>query len=149
MKTNAAALKAKKAANASKGDTRPPGAPNRSDFIRSLPVTMTAGEVVKKGAEAGLTFRTNLVYEVRRVMKKRQWGNSYKPPVNGARRGPGRPPSKSPAIGQVHGGHGPPRVASSGLDSYAGVERQFVGLVFELGFGRARELVDAVRGFGK
>ena len=34
--------------------------PNRSEFIRSLPASMPAAEVVAKGAPAGLTFKAGL-----------------------------------------------------------------------------------------
>jgi hypothetical protein len=39
--------------------------PSKSAFIRSLPATMTAPEVVKKGKAAGVMFSTQLVYNVR------------------------------------------------------------------------------------
>lgn len=43
--------------------------PNKSDFIRKQPATMSAAEVVKKAKAQGLDLRAGLVYEVRRMAK--------------------------------------------------------------------------------
>src|SRR5437762_10551439 len=43
--------------------------PNKSDFIRRLPPSLSASEVVAKGKAAGVTFSTQLVYNVRRGSK--------------------------------------------------------------------------------
>jgi hypothetical protein len=40
-------------------------APTKSDFVRSLPSTLTAPEVVKKAKAAGIKLSTQLVYVVR------------------------------------------------------------------------------------
>jgi hypothetical protein len=44
---------------------------NKSAFIRSLPRSMPASGVVKKGAEAGLTFSDKYVWAIRAKMPKR------------------------------------------------------------------------------
>ncbi len=92
-------VKAAKAARAAKPTL------NRSAFIRSQPATMTAAEVVARGKTAGLSFRTNLVYEVRRTANRKA---GIGPTGSNAQKGPGRHP-KAHALGNVHGGHGPPR----------------------------------------
>jgi hypothetical protein len=43
--------------------------PNKSDFIRSQPATLSAAEVVAKAKTAGVTILPGLVYEVRRKAK--------------------------------------------------------------------------------
>lgn len=44
----------------------PKKTPNKSDFIRSQPATLSAAEVVAKGKTEGVTILPGLVYEVRR-----------------------------------------------------------------------------------
>ncbi len=105
---------------------------SRSAFIRSLPVDMKAADVVKKGAGAGLTFRTNLVYEVRRSMKAK----------TGASRGPGRPP-KAAGAHTSHVGHAPK------LGGGSSQEQHLIGIVLEIGMRRAGQILDQLRSFGK
>jgi hypothetical protein len=52
--------------------------PNKSDFIRSLPATLSAAEVVAKAKAAGTTILPGLVYEVRRKAKARTKGKASK-----------------------------------------------------------------------
>ncbi len=115
------------AASAAKAPTQ-----SRSAFIRSLPVDMKAADVVKRGAQAGLTFRTNLVYEVRRSLKAK----------SGATRGPGRPP-KAPSAHVSHAQHTP---KLGGVSSH---EQQLIGIVLEIGTRRAGEILDQLRAFGR
>ncbi len=125
VKTSARAVK-----EAKKAKEKPP-ATNRSAFIRSLPVAISAGDVVTKGADAGLTFRSNLVYEVRRAMKAK----------SGAPKGPGRPP-KTSAVQHSHVAHTP---KLGGLSSQ---ERHLLGIVLEIGTRRASEILAELRAFG-
>jgi len=52
--------------------------PNKSDFIRSQPATLSAAEVVAKAKAAGTTILPGLVYEVRRKAKARTKGKASK-----------------------------------------------------------------------
>jgi hypothetical protein len=54
--------------------------PNKSDFIRKQPATMSAAEVVKKAKAQGLDLRAGLVYEVRRMAKVKTGGAPKKTP---------------------------------------------------------------------
>ncbi len=104
-----------------------PQQPSRSAFIRSLPVTMPAAEVVKKGSDSGLTFRTNLVYEVRRAMKKKSSGGAAAAP--------------SHASHTSHGGGLKP-VSFGHLSREEGL---LVAAILEIGLQRSRELFDSLR----
>ncbi len=147
VKTSPKALKAKKAAKKAASPGKPAPSPSskeptqsRSAFIRSLPATLKAADVVAKGKDAGLSFRTNLVYEVRRTMKKK--GGEGPPAV---KRGPGRPPLHKPTIAASPKASGGP----ARLSTLSDVERKMVGLVFEVGIGRARQLLEGVRAFAR
>jgi hypothetical protein len=52
--------------------------PNKSDFIRSQPATLSAAEVVAKGKAQGVTILPGLVYEVRRKAKAPAKGKGKK-----------------------------------------------------------------------
>jgi hypothetical protein len=52
--------------------------PNKSDFIRSQPATLSAAEVVAKGKADGVTILPGLVYEVRRKAKAPATGKASK-----------------------------------------------------------------------
>jgi hypothetical protein len=60
--------------------------PNKSDFIRSQPATLSAAEVVANAKAAGTTILPGLVYEVRRKAKARTKGKASKgaPPTTNA-----------------------------------------------------------------
>ena len=123
--------KAKRTSKKTKG-------PNRSDFIRSQPATMTANEVVAKGAEAGLTFKAGLVYEVRRSDLKRA-GRPF-----GKAGRPRKQPSQ-PKPGDTHW-HGLPLTRKAAHEEAAKEkEREFIGLVLEIGLTRAGGLLHELR----
>lgn len=63
---------------------RAAGKPSASDFVRSMPVTMKAKEIVTAAKARGIKLSANLVYMVRSVDKKKRGG--------GARRKPGPKP---------------------------------------------------------
>lgn len=54
--------------------------PNKSDFIRKQPATLSAAEVVKKAKAQGIDLRAGLVYEVRRMAKAKSAGTAKKVP---------------------------------------------------------------------
>jgi hypothetical protein len=112
--------------------------PNRSDFIRSLPASMPAAEVVAKGAEAGLTFKAGLVYEVRRADLKRAGKPHGKP---------GRPRTKQshPKPGDTHWKGLPLTGKAAHEDRLKEKEREFIGIVLEIGLGRAAGLMHELR----
>jgi hypothetical protein len=88
---------------------------NKSAFIRSLPRSMPASEVVKKGKAAGMSFSDKYVYTIR-----------SKGPKAGKR---GRPK-----------GSGRKARASGGAGA-----QQFVDLAIELGLSRAEALLARLR----
>jgi len=112
--------------------------PNRSDFIRSLPASMPAAEVVKKGAEQGLTFKAGLVYEVRRSDLKRAgrpFGKAGRP----------RKETSQPKPGDRHWKGLLLTRGAAHEDRLREKEREFVGLVLEIGLGRADGLMHELR----
>ncbi len=52
--------------------------PNKSAFVRSQPIELSAAEVVAKAKEAGLSITTALVYKVRSVKKSKGSGKAKK-----------------------------------------------------------------------
>ncbi len=103
---------------------------------------MPAADVVKKGAEASLTFRSNLVYEVRRALKQK----AGSPAPTGAKRGPGRPP-KAATNHVAHASHTQPShpQPSHAKSSHGGDEQRLIGLVLEIGTRRVSELLAELR----
>lgn len=101
------------APGAKRGPKPASGKPSASDFVRSQPATMKAGDVVAAGAKQGLKFSTNLVYAVRSSGSKRA--------ENAAGRG---------------------ARASTPTAAATGAEATFRKLSLELGIGRARSVLD-------
>lgn len=107
----------------------------KAAFIRSMPTTMTAKEVVAEAHKQGLTITEGHVYNLR--------SSSTKKPKNGAttltitnggtpvKRGPGRPPKAARAIGSTDEGTLRRAIAELGLARaravFAEVESAFVG----------------------
>jgi hypothetical protein len=52
--------------------------PNKSDFIRLQPATMSAAEIVEKAKAEGIELRPGLIYEVRRIAKAKKGAASKK-----------------------------------------------------------------------
>jgi hypothetical protein len=70
--------------------------PNKSDFIRSQPATMSAKEVVAKATAAGMTFAPVLVYKVRgRAKAKKSAPTKTSAMVTTAPAGTSTKPAKS------------------------------------------------------
>ncbi len=115
----AAKAKAAKTAPAAKGD----GKPNSSDFIRSLPATLTASEVVRQGKASGHSFSPALVYAVRRNAKLKAGG--------GGRKAAKAKAHAAPAAQVAHGSHAENKAA-------------FKKLMVRLGLDTAEELYKEV-----
>jgi hypothetical protein len=94
---------------------------NKSAFVRSLPRSMPAKEVVAKAKAQGITISVPLVYIARAQAKKKT-----------GKRGPGRP-RKNAAI------------AASTSVSTAGVEGLLRAAAAEIGLSRAIEILNEQR----
>lgn len=72
----------------------------KAAFIRSMPTTMTAREVVAEAAKQGMTITEGHVYNLRSSKKPRNGGTTVTVTNGGVtfKRGPGRP-RKSPGSG--------------------------------------------------
>lgn len=101
------------------GPKKKGGRGSASDFVRSLPASMSAKEVVAAGAKKGLKFSEGLVYQTRAYDKKRRGGSKSKP----------GPKSKDFKFQVFPGGGGD-------------VEEQFKKLLASIGIDRARALID-------
>lgn len=89
---------------------------NKSAFIRSLPRSMPASEVVTKGKAAGLTFSDRYVYAIR---------------------------SKAPKVGRPKGSKNKPGPKPSGGNGTA--EAQFIDAALNLGLSKAEAILARVR----
>ncbi len=69
--------------------------PNKTAFVKSLPQTMSAKEVVARGKREGLALTEMYIYSIR--SRSRANGDAPK-------RGPGRPPSSSKGVSTVDAG---------------------------------------------
>ena len=96
-----------------------PAKVNKSAFVRSLPKSMTAKEVVAKAKAQGITISVPLVYIARAAAKKKT-----------GKRGPGRPRKNS----------APATTASS-----SGVEGLLRAAAAEVGLSRAMEILNEQR----
>jgi hypothetical protein len=106
-------LRKKSPAKSAKRGRKPAsGKPTASEFVRTQPATMKAGDVVSAGAAKGLKFSTNLVYAVRSA--------------GGGKRGPRASKGSKTASVSLSGG----------------TEATFRRLSLDLGIGRARLLLD-------
>jgi hypothetical protein len=98
----------------------PKNAPNKSDFIRSQPATLSAAEVVAKAKTEGVTILPGLVYEVRRKAKARAKGKK-------------RATAKSSAVSTV--------ASTVGWSVANHAETLLRAVGAEIGLGRAIELL--------
>jgi len=112
-----------KAAKAAKAAPAAKGKPNSSDFIRSLPATLTASEVVRQGKASGHSFSPALVYAVRRNAKIKASG--------GGRKAAKAKAHAAPAAHVAHGSHAENKAA-------------FKKLMVRLGLDTAEELYKEV-----
>jgi hypothetical protein len=94
-------------------------APNKSEFVRKLPSTLSAAEVVAKGKAAGIKLTPGHVYTIRAAAKRKD---------DAPRAARGRKPA-----GSGRATAGSPR------------EREFVALVLELGLVEAEAMLARIR----
>ncbi len=151
----------KKAAKKSKSSS-----PNRSDFIRSLPATLNAKDVVAKGKQAGLSFSSNLVYAVRHALgQKASKAPSRATPKKRGPKPKAHHAAPSTPSGTAKTAHAAKGATQSALTAHAASngghrvrvesashgqngrdqEKQFLGLVIEMGFARAGTLIRDLR----
>jgi hypothetical protein len=90
---------------------------SKAAFVRSLPRTMSAKEVIAKAKAAGLKLSPAYIY----VIRSKSTGPSSKAPKTG-----GGKPGPKPKNGR-------------------GLENQFIGLALDIGFGRAQELLNSTK----
>ena len=95
----------------------------KAAFVRSLPATMSAADVVAEAQRAGIKISPAHVYVIRSNANK-----SGKKPNGRTRRTSGRVP-----------------VASGTKRSEAGLEQQLEALIMDLGFARAEQLLGSIR----
>jgi hypothetical protein len=123
--------------------------PSKSDFIRSLPRSVTAGEVVAQAKKLGLTITTAMVYSVRaRPIPTRGRGRPRKSESqatpaqssNGAARASAKPQKASaPAVTRRVA----PSVAS--VSSLSSDDREMARLILSVGLDRAEQLLGQLR----
>ena len=90
---------------------------SKAAFVRSLPRTMCAKEVIAKAKTAGLKLSPAYIY----VIRSKTSGPSKGPKAAG-----GGKPGPKPKNGK-------------------GLESQFIGLALDIGFGRAQELLNSTK----
>ena len=89
---------------------------SKAAFVRSLPRTMSAKEVIAKAKAVGLKLSPAYIY----VIRSKSGPSSAKGPKSGGKPGP------KPKNGR-------------------GLEHQFIDLALDLGFGRAQELLNSTK----
>ena len=92
-------------------------APNKSDFVRSMPEGLSAAEVVAKAKAAGMSLTPGHVYTIRAAAKRKQ----------------GVPP---------RGGRGAGRGAMLGGSAR---ERQFIAIALDMGLAQAEALLARIK----
>jgi hypothetical protein len=90
---------------------------SKAAFVRSLPRTMSAKEVIAKAKAAGLKLSPAYIYVIR---------SKTSGPGKGSRAAGGGRPGPKPKNGK-------------------GLESQFIGLALDIGFGRAQELLNSTK----
>src|SRR5215831_2317870 len=95
----------------------------KAAFVRSLPATMSAAQVVAEAQKAGIRISPAHVYVIRSNANK-----SAKKPNGRTKRKSGRVP-----------------VGPTASRSDAGLEQQLEALIMDLGFARAEQLLDSIR----
>lgn len=104
--------------------------PNKSAFVRSLPESMSAKDVVSKAKAANMVLTENYVYTIRSAAKKKSG------------KGPGRP-------GRPKGSVNKPAAAASASSSSSGTsnssQARFIEAALEIGLGNADKLLGKLR----
>ncbi len=109
---------------------------NKSEFVRGLPATLSAREVVAKAKEAGISLGEKHVHAIRSLARK---SGSAPAPAGAPRRGPGRPRSRAPGVATAA------PAAAHGAGDVADVEHALVELVLDHGIRRIEEALASVR----
>lgn len=135
---------------------RPGGEETKAGFVRSVPASVSAKEVVELAKERGFEISEGYVYAIRSKVKDKEAGVAKRgrkpkatpaPQASVAKAGPkkrGRPASRPAAeepSPRKRGGR-PPKVAAGVKD----VEGQFAKLVLQIGLMRAEQLLGQLRG---
>ncbi len=116
--------KSKASKSKSSGPTK--GGVNKSAFIRSIPSSTPANDVVKLAAEKGIKINAGLVYAVR---------SSDKHKGGAPKRKPGRPPKSANAQPNTLKIPTPPK---------GDLRHQFVSLAVRIGTDEAQRLLDSL-----
>lgn len=104
------------------------GGINKSEFIRSVPISTPANDVVNMAAEKGVKITAGLVYAVRSADKHKG---------GGPKRKPGRPPKSAMPMGGM-ATVGPKAAAPRSDDA----RHQFIALAVRIGTDEAQRLLD-------
>jgi hypothetical protein len=105
------------------------GGINKSAFIRSIPLTTPANDVVKLAAEKGIKINAGLVYAVR---------SSDKNKGGAPKRKPGRPPKSASAQPAM------PNTVKLSVPSKGDLRHQFVSIAVRIGTDEAQRLLDSL-----
>jgi hypothetical protein len=99
---------------------------NKSAFVRKLPASMPAKDVVAKAKEQGITLTEKHVYAIRSIAKKK----------TGSKRKPGRPPKSAAS---------PKAAPAKAAAPSGGLDRQVVQLVIDHGLSHIDAALAAIR----
>jgi hypothetical protein len=120
---------------AAKNGLRKPAALNMADFVRGLPSSLPAKDVVAKAKEQGLAITQNYVYKVR----SRGPGGA----LQARRRATAA--SISRASAPQHASAGPFPALAHARASGDGLQRQLGALVIEHGMRRVQQVLETIR----
>lgn len=107
------------------------GGPNKSEFIRSIPASTPANDVVKMAADKGIKINAGLVYAVRSADKNK--GGAPK-------RKPGRPPKSEAAKAAAVAAK--PNTNMPRGPKPGDLRHQFVSIAVRIGTDEAQRLLD-------
>lgn len=102
--------------------------PNKSAFVRSLPESMSAKDVVSKAKAANMVLTENYVYTIRSAAKKKSG------------KGPGRPGRPKGSVNKPAAAAG---ASSSGTSNSS--QARFIEAALEIGLGNADKLLGKLR----
>jgi hypothetical protein len=123
---------------------------NKTQFILSFPLEMSATEVVNKGKEKGIEFGPKYVWTIRASARKKAGRSSQ---AGSAAAVPSKRPGRPPKNGAVASTAGAPPVANTTLEKPAlantadesALERTLKKLVLDIGRTRAEEVFRRVQ----
>lgn len=117
---------------------------SKSSFVRSLPSTMPAKEVIEKAKEMGITLSEKYVWNIRSAAKAKSGGRRGARGES-ARSGASTPAAKTPTARRGRPPGRPPGRPSGGGAEKADSEQQFVRMVLDIGLVRAESLLGRLR----